>query len=126
MVCVCLLSFIVLHIYDYKLDVEMISPANSPICPLHLEGSSQVTGGFSYGHALGNVFNFADAEDVTMDNTVGSAKGKVLLKFSSQNPADVNFMAKPSTSFKHEVDSTVKPVLKAISGRFSPVKSKPV
>ena len=118
--------FIVLHIYDYKLDVEIISPANSPIHPLYLEGSSQVTGRFSCGHALGNVFNFADAEDVVMDNTVGSAEGKVLLYFSSQNPADVNFMAKPSASFKHEVVSTVKPVLKAISGRFSPVKSQPV
>ena len=31
---VCLLLFIVLHIHDYKLDVEMTSPANSPVCPL--------------------------------------------------------------------------------------------
>ena len=61
-----------------------------------------------------------------MDNTVGSAERKLLLDFSSQNPADVNFMAKPSTSSKHEVVSTVKPVLKAVSGRFSPVKSRPV
>ncbi|MGB8538604.1 MAG: hypothetical protein WCD57_19430 [Acidobacteriaceae bacterium] len=104
----------------------MISPTNSPIRPLRLEGSSRVTGGFSRGHALGNVFNFADAEDVAMDNTIGSAEGKVLLYFSNQNPADVNFEAKPSASFKHEVVSTVKPVLKAISGKFSPIKSKPV
>jgi hypothetical protein len=120
------LLFTILHIYDVKLDVEMISPTNSPIHPLHLEGSFRVTGGFFCGHALGNVFDFADAEDAIMDNTVGSVEGKVLLYFSNQNPADVNFMAKPSAFFKHQVVSTVKPVLKAISGRFLPVKSKPV
>ena len=99
----------------------MISPANSP---LSLQGASRVTGGFSRGHALGNAFNFADAEDVDMENAVVPAEGKVLLYFSNQNPADINFASKPSASFKHQVVSTVKPVLKAISGRFSPVKSK--
>lgn len=99
----------------------MISPVNSP---LRLEGSSRVTGGFSRGHALGNAFNFADAEDVDMDSAVGPVEGKVLLYFSNQNPADVDFTSKPSASFKHEVIPTIKPVLKAISGRFSPVKSK--
>jgi hypothetical protein len=103
----------------------MTSPAHSPIRPLRLEGSSRVTGGFSRGNALGNAFNFADAEDAVLDNIVGPVDGKVLLYFSDQNPAEVNFSTrKPSASFNHKVVSTVKPVLKAISGRFSPIKSK--
>jgi hypothetical protein len=61
-----------------------------------------------------------------MDNTVGPVEGKVFLYFSDQNPVDVDFTTKPSASFKHEVVLTVKPILQAISGGFSPIKCKPV
>jgi hypothetical protein len=113
----------VFYIYNIKLlDVVMQSPSNSP---LRLEGSSRVTGGFSRGHAYGNVFNFADADDVAMENSIGPIEGKVLLYFSNQNPADLDTTnLKPSASFKHQVVPTVKPVLKEIAGRFSPVKSE--
>ena len=103
----------------FFLDIVMGSP-HTPLC---LEGSSRTTGGLSRGKAYGNVFNFADAEDIAMDNL--PVEGKVLLYFSHDNPANINTMdLKPSASFKHKVVPTVKPILKAISGRFSPVKSK--
>ena len=103
-------------------DVLMVSPP--PQTPPRLEGSSRVTGGFSQGNAYGNVFNLADADDVVMENVV-PVEGKVLLYFSNQNPSDINLATlKPSASFKHQVVPTIKPVLKEIASRFSPVKSK--
>lgn len=97
-------------------DVRMASPPVSP--PRHaLQGASQMTGGVLRGRAYGNVFNHADGEDETY---VGPRKGKVFVYQSPRDPTT----HKPDMSITSEVTSQLKPVLKTLARKYSPVRSK--
>ena len=65
----------------------MQSPLSSPT--QNLQGASCVTGGFSHGCAQGNVFNFADAINLSSDPPTIYQKGKILLYTSN---GDVSVM----------------------------------
>ncbi len=93
------------------LDVTMDSPPHSPS---DLQGASCITGGILDGQALGNVYNFADGFDLGLQQ--GRATGKVLVYSTCADP-------KPHMSLKHEVTSTLGPVLTNLGARYSPVKS---
>ena len=69
------------------------------------------------GHAQGNVFNHADGPDQIY---VAPRKGKVYVYQSPRVPDSTN----SDTSITCEVMPQIKPVLKALSRRFSPVSSK--
>jgi hypothetical protein len=86
---------------------------------IELRGASRVTGGFLHGHAYGNVFNHADADEV-MQDTAGLWVGRVQVYESHVNPT----ITKPKWSLKHVVTPKLKPVLKALSRQYSPVCSK--
>ena len=62
--------FVLFLFYHCKkfVDVNMTSPSSSP--PLY--GSSRITGGSTRGHAVGNVFNFADAAAGDDNHAVGN------------------------------------------------------
>ena len=86
--------------------------------PRHaLQGASRMTGGVLRGRAYGNVFNHADGEDETY---AAPCKGKVLIYQSPRDPKN----NKPDTSITSEVTPQLKPVLKKLARRFSPVSSK--
>ena len=91
---------------------------------LQLQGASRVTGGFSRGRALGNVFNLADAQDASLDD-LGPMMGKVFLYFSNDDPGLVDLAGvKPSGTVKCAVSRTVGPVLKTVGRKFSPIRGK--
>ena len=97
----------------YRLDVHMASPP-----PIDPSGASQTTGDILHGWAHGNVFNHADSADPVF---VGPHTGKVFVYQSPQVPDP----KKSETSIKCEVTlPQIKPVLKALAWRFSPVSSK--
>jgi len=95
----------------------MASHSNSP--SQDLQGSSRVTGGSIGGHAIGNVFNFADADDPNINRAVPRT-GKVHLYTSLVNPAQV----KPARVLKINVSFSMEPVLKSIAAKWSPIQSK--
>ena len=97
---------------SYELDVCMASPP-----PINASGASQTTGGILHGQAHGNVFNHADGQDPVF---VGPCTGKVFVYQSPRGPDP----KKSGTSIKCEVTPQIKPVLKALAQRFSPVSSK--
>lgn len=101
----------ILH-YVSKLDVPMGSPP-----PIDANGASRTTGGILRGRAHGNVFNHADAADLIH---VGPRMGKVYVYQSPRVPDSKS----SETSIKCEVTPQLKPVLKALARRFSPVSSK--
>jgi hypothetical protein len=103
-----------LHVF---VDVHMASPSNTP--SRDLRGASRTTGGVFQGHAIGNVFNFADADDADIDMIVPRT-GKVHLYTSIVNPVDV----KPSRVLKINVSFSMGPILKSIAAKWSPVESK--
>ena len=96
---------------NYKLDVCMASPP-----PIDASGASQTTGGILRGWAHGNVFNHADSPDPVF---VGPCTGKVFVYQSPWVPDP----EKSETSIKCEVTPQIKPVLRALAWRFSPVSS---
>src|ERR1700679_1237244 len=97
-------------------DVPMISPPVSPPRDV-LQGASRTTGGVLRGRAYGNVFNHADVED---ERHVGPRKGKVLVYQSHKDP----MIHKADMSITLEVTSQLKPVLKSLARKYSPVRSK--
>ena len=97
---------------SYKLDVCTASPP-----PIDASGASQTTGGILCGQAHGNVFNHADSADPVF---VRPHTGKV---FVYQSPC-IPDPKKSETFIKCEVTPQIKPVLKALAWRFSPVSSK--
>jgi len=104
-----------------NIDVVMYSPPNSPP---RLRGASRVVGGFARGRALGNVFNLADANDVTLHD-LGPTMGKVYLYFCNVDPGQLDLASiKPSGTIKCAVSPTVGPVLKTIARKFSPVRGE--
>jgi hypothetical protein len=94
------------------IDVRMASPP-----PIDSNGASRTTGGILRGRAQGNVFNHADGVDQIY---VGPRMGKVFVYQSPRVPDSKN----SETSIKCEVTPQIKPVLKALARRFSPVSSK--
>ena len=95
----------------YQLDVGMASPPISP------QGASRMTGGILRGRAHGNVFNHADGGD---EIHVGPRKGKVFVYQSPRDP----MAHKPDMSITSEVTPQLKPILKSLARRFSPVRSE--
>src|SRR5271168_434482 len=97
-------------------------------------GSSRTTGGSTRGHAVGNVFNFADAGD-NNDTAVGnvfnfadagddddtpvSRTGRVHVYNSSMDPNRV----KPFRILKVDVQFSMAPLLKSIAAKWSPIES---
>lgn len=95
----------------------MASPHASP--SRDLQGASRVTGGSSRGHAQGNVFNFADSDNL-QDFRYPALKardGHVRI-FTSRHTV------KPTMTLKHKVTTDLGPVLEALAERYSPVRSK--
>lgn len=90
----------------------MVSPPSD-----ELQGASRMTGGVFRGQALGNVFNYADADDQSL---VAPRKGKVHIYQSPKDP----MTHKPDMSIMSEVTPTLKPVLKILNRRYSPVSSE--
>ena len=80
------------------------------------KGASQTTGGILCGQAQGNIFNHADADDISQ----APHKGKVYIHQSPQDPDPKT----AETSITSEVTPYLKPVLKTLAQRFSPVSSK--
>ena len=95
----------------------MASPPCSPPPPLY--GSSRTTGGSTCGHATGNVFNLADADDGTNLETPVLRTGKVHIYSSQANPTEV----KPFCVLKVDVQFSMAPVLKSIAAKWSPIES---
>jgi len=97
-------------------------------------GSSRTTGGSTRGHAVGNVFNFADAgdsNDTAVENvfnfadaggdedTSVSRTGRVHIYNSSVDPNQV----KPFRILKIDVQFSMAPLLKSIAAKWSPIES---
>jgi len=82
-------------------------------------GSSCTTGAFSRGKAMGNNYNWGDADDV-MDPLDWNAPtyGKVLLFVDRETGSS------PYMSFTTETTSELPVVLKELSGRFSPIERR--
>ena len=91
----------------------------SPTSPPRLHGASCVTGGFSCGHAQGNVLNHADVDEI-IQHTMQSQMGKVQVYVSHVDPT----ATKPKWSLKHQVVPKLKPVLKTLARQYSPICSK--
>ena len=91
----------------------------SPTSHQNLHGASCVTGRVFHGCAQGNVFNNADADEVIQHN-MQSNMGKVQVYVSHVDPTTI----KPKWSLKHQVTPKLKPVLKALSRHYSPIRSK--
>ena len=99
----------------------MNSPENSPP---HLRGASRTVGGFARGHALGNVVNIADAQDVVFNN-LGPIMEKIYLYFCNMDPGQFNAgSVKPTSTVECTVSPTVGPVLKTIARKISPVRGE--
>lgn len=98
----------------------MNSPLTSP--PPH--GSSRMTGGIFCGNALGNALNTADFNDAATD-VLHPILGKVLVYSSNQDPANLSIQdMKPSAFIKHNVTPSIKPVLKKVAEKYSPIQSE--
>lgn len=94
----------------------MNSPPASPP-RFDLGGASRVTGGILRGRAYGNVYNHADAE---MMFNLESRMGKIHIYTTRADPT----LVKPDMVLKHKVTPKLKPILKALSRGYSPVRSK--
>lgn len=93
----------------------MASPLTSPSHVL-LQGASRTTGGVLHGQALGNIFNYADDDDV-VDKVL--RKGKVHVYMSQRDPT-VN---KPDMTLTAEVTPMLNLVLKSLARSYSPLCS---
>ena len=92
------------------MDTTMASPACSP--SHKLQGASQTTGGIFHGRALGNVFNFADANPT--EDQAGPIMGKVLI----YREHGILSQSTPFMSLKHEVTRHLTPILNKLAIRY--------
>ncbi|KAF8804433.1 hypothetical protein BYT27DRAFT_7107409, partial [Phlegmacium glaucopus] len=91
------------------------------LSPPRLHGSSRTTGGILRGHALGNTLNAADFDDVS--DMLHPIPGKVLVYSSNQDPANLSLEdLKPTTFVKHNVTSSIRPVLAKVAEKYSPIQ----
>ena len=82
-------------------------------------GSSRTTGGFSRGKAMGNNYNWGDADDVVdLADWNAPTKGKVFLYVNRDTGSS------PYISFTTEATSELPVVLKELSEKFSPIKRR--
>jgi len=82
-------------------------------------GSSRTTGGFSRGKAMGNNYNWGDADDVVGPGDWNTPTyGKVLLFVDRETGSS------PYMSFSTETTSELPVVLRELSGRFSPIERR--
>ena len=82
-------------------------------------GSSRITGGFSQGKAMGNNYNWGDADDVVGPGDWNTPTyGKVLLFVDRETGSS------PYMSFSTETTSELPVVLRELSGRFSPIERR--
>ena len=90
-----------------------------PVSPSRnaLQGASRTTGGVLHGQAYGNIFNHADGDG---EVHIAPRKGKVLIYQSPRDPTTNT----PDMSIMSEVTPHLKPVLKNLSQKFLPVRSK--
>ena len=95
------------------MDVEYLC-APSP----DLQGASCTSGGILCGRAVGNVFNFADAEESAADQLQHAIMGRVLVYDSKS--AD----ATPAFTIKHRVTPHLNPVLTELGRKHSPIRSE--
>ncbi|KAF8885043.1 hypothetical protein BD779DRAFT_1442756 [Infundibulicybe gibba] len=92
----------------------MTSPPNSPPRAF---GASRTVGGILRGKALGNTPNLGDYSEM-------DPQGKVRVYLSNTDPAEVDHTEmRSSFSMNHPVVSNVAPVLQALDGRYSPIRS---
>jgi hypothetical protein len=99
----------------------MYSPSHS--LP-QLFGSSKTTGGVLRGRALGNTLNAADHEEV-FNHMLHPIPGKVLVYYSEDDPANLTIQnMKPTTFIRHDVTSSIRPVLTKVADKYSPIRSK--
>ena len=74
--------------------------------PPHPYGSSQTTGGILCGHALGNMINAADFQDISKD-VFYPIIGKVLVYSSNDDPANLSVQNIKVTMFiNHPITSS--------------------
>jgi hypothetical protein len=109
------LSIMFLLFYKTFVDVHMTSPKASPESELF--GSFHTMGGTLCGHAVGNVFNFADAGD---DNTemVVLRTGKVHPHNSLADPTKV----KAPHMLGVDIQTSMASVLKSTAEKWSPIE----
>ena len=84
-----------------------------------LARASRTSGGTIQGRALGNIFNNADADDITK-SMLGPQISRVQVFTTHADPT----MTMPHMVLKHEVSPRIGPVLKALGRKYSPVRSK--
>ena len=110
------LLIVLLLLFMLALDIKMHSPPR-------LYGSSRTTGGILRGNTLGNTMNTADFDDIV--DVLHPISGKVLVYSSNQDPANLSIQTmKPSTFIKHNITSSIQPVLKKVAEKYSPIQSE--
>ena len=99
-------------------DPEDPSPFESE--SLNRQGASRTTGGIFRGKATGSHFNWGDAPQFMDDGSQLQPipMGKVFL-FGSRNKD-----ARPHLSIKTQTHTQLPPILKWLSAKYSPIKSK--
>ena len=104
-------------------DIHMASPprppAQSATPVFDLAGASRTSGGIIRGRALGNVFNYGDAEDITQ-SMMGPRVGRVQIFTERADPTST----KPLMVLKHEITPKLGPILKTLARKYSPIRSK--
>ena len=94
---------------------------DSPPPPPH--GSSRMTGGILCGRALGNASNAADYDDAL--DVFYPIPGKVLVYSSNQDSANLTVQnMKPTTFIRHDVTSSIQPILAKVAEKYSPIQSE--
>lgn len=85
-----------------------------------LQGASRVTGGILRGNALGSHLNWGDASQLMHNEPEfqSAPMGKVFL-FSSRDED-----ARPHLSITTQTASQLSPILKKLSAKYSPIRSK--
>lgn len=101
----------------------MNSPESSPDRNLH--GASRTVGGIFRGHAVGNVYNNADFNEMMGFDTLGPVKGKVYLFISSADPATINpVVVPPSMVFKQDLGLNFSVILQKLARLYSPISGE--
>lgn len=100
-----------------NVDIQMHSPPHSP--PPY--GSSRSTGGILRGRAVGNALNAADYQHQSKD-IFHLVMGKVLVYGSMDHPANLSVHnMKPMLFVKHQVTSSIQPILTRVAAKYSPI-----
>jgi hypothetical protein len=94
-----------------------------PLSLLELEGASRTHGGIFRGRAYGNQLNMGDI-NTTTDTLIPYPSKIHLYVSSSTNPADWSLESMSRQVLRHPVTTSLRVVLKYISDRHSPVRSK--